>query len=164
MPGVISGRNTAEIMGILGGMIVILPLNFILTTKDGKTVIDDSDPHLRWFKLAKNVSKYSEHRIKVGAVLIRKGKPISVGFNKRKAPNRKFITRFDTTHAEICALATSGKDEIKKSIMFVYREDKKGNVRMSRPCEYCMDELKKFGIKQIYYSTNVFPFWSMEII
>jgi tRNA(Arg) A34 adenosine deaminase TadA len=124
----------------------------------------DSDPHLRWFKLAKNTSKYSEHRIKVGAVLLRKDKPISVGFNKTKAPNKKFITRFDTTHAEVCALATSGKDYLDKTTMYIYREDKKGNIKMSRPCEYCLAELKKFGVKKIYYTTNEAPYWNMEKI
>lgn len=124
----------------------------------------ESDPHLRWLSLAQNVSMLSDYKMKVGAVLIKKGRPISVGYNKQKSPNKRFITKFNTTHAEICALACSGKIYINKATIVVYRQDKKGNPKLSRPCEHCLLELKKFGVRRIIYSICESPYWREEKI
>lgn len=122
----------------------------------------DEIPHL--FKLAKNVSTHSDYKIKMGAVLVKKSHPISVGFNKIKY-NRIFShPEKMTIHAEMSAIQSSGKENIKGSSMFIYRENRKGNLAMARPCENCMEKLRQYGIKKIYYTTNEFPFWEMEKI
>lgn len=117
---------------------------------------------LRYLAFARNVSNHSQHRQRVGAVLLRKGTPISVGFNKKKCPNRRFITGFNTTHAEIAALASSGKNQIKKSVIYVYRQDKHGNPKLARPCKFCQKELIKFGVRTMYYSIGEPPYWAVE--
>jgi deoxycytidylate deaminase len=122
------------------------------------------DPHLRWFKLARNVSKLSEYRIKVGCVLIKGNRPISVGFNKIKY-NKQFCNPWKKTlHAESVAIKNSDKEYVKNSTAFIYREKHDGSVGLARPCEDCMARLISYGVRTIYYSVEEFPFYKMEKI
>lgn len=112
------------------------------------------------FRLAKNVSKHSNYKIRMGAVLVRKGSPISVGFN-RPYPHPQFKWGI---HAEVDALRTSGKTELKNSTMYVYRETADGSPAMARPCADCMNALTKFGVSTIIYSISEAPFYRLEKI
>ena len=124
----------------------------------------DADPHLRWFNFAKNVSKHSNYRIKVGCVITKGNKPISVGFNKIKY-NRLWSDKWKKTiHAEGSAIRTSGKEYIRNSTAYIYRETSEGIPAMARPCEDCMSRLIAFGIRRIYYSTDTYPYWGFEKI
>ena len=108
------------------------------------------------FRLAKNVSKYSDHRFKIGAVLMKHGKVISVGYNQTKSHPEAWHTGL---HAEIKAIKTSGKIEMSNSTMVVYREHKNGTPATAKPCKHCAKAMKDFGIKTIWYTTSEFPFW-----
>ncbi len=109
------------------------------------------------FRLAKNVSKLSHHpRHRLGAVLVVKGKPISVGHNQYKTHPE---ARYSGLHAEIQALKSCGKKKIKGSSIFVYREKKDGSLGVSKPCKDCMIELEKFGIKWIFYTISEYPYF-----
>lgn len=124
----------------------------------------DDDPHLRWFRLAYNVSKHSDYRIKVGCVLVKGNHPISVGFNKLKYSKRWSGPWQKSIHAEASAIRTSGKDRVKNATAYIYREKKNGYPGMARPCDDCMSKLIKFGVREIYYSIDEFPFWRNEKI
>jgi deoxycytidylate deaminase len=119
-----------------------------------------------YFRLAKNVSKYSDHNVKVGCVLSYK-RPISVACNKSKThpkyanPYTSFV---GSLHAEVRAIINSGVDNLEGYTIYVYREHSDGTPGMSRPCKYCMKLLKDVGIKFIYYTTDEFPFWKKEVI
>lgn len=115
-------------------------------------------------KLARNVSKHSKFRVRVGAVLVDKGHPISVGFNKAKYNSEFSHITEQSIHAEMQALKTSGKEFINKSIMFVYRETKDGKTALSRPCEKCLKRLQEFGVKKIIYSVSEYPYFAIENI
>ena len=118
----------------------------------------------RMFTLAKNVSKLSSHRFKMGAVLVKNGTPISVGYNQVKSNPRAPICGL---HAEAQAIRSSGKDSVPGGIMFVYREmqPKSRNPQkipaLAKPCPHCMKELQEFGIKKVYYTTNEYPYFDM---
>lgn len=115
------------------------------------------------FRLAKNISRHSEYRIKIGAVLVKHGTPISIGFNKLKFHPKYSNPTKKTIHAEMQAILSSGKEKIRNSEIFVYREFKRtGLPALARPCEDCILKLKEFGIKRIYYTTNEFPYWNVE--
>jgi deoxycytidylate deaminase len=119
-----------------------------------------------FFTLAKNVSTYSDYRIKMGAVLVSGGNVFAVGFNKNKThpflENGKVLE--STVHAEISAIISSGKSYLNNSKMFIYRERRDGTPGMARPCIQCMKSLKKFGVKKIWYTTPTYPFFSVERI
>lgn len=116
------------------------------------------------FSLARNISKHSIYKYKLGAVLVKNGNIISVGFNKIKFNSKYSFPMKETIHAEMACLKTSGKDYLKNAIVFVYREDSRGNPALAKPCYNCLSRLKKFGVKRIYYSTGEYPFFEMENI
>jgi deoxycytidylate deaminase len=114
------------------------------------------------FRLARNVSKMSTHqKVKMGAVIVRNGKPVSVGCNQGKShPNAPVCG----LHAEANAIRYAGKTNLRGSSIFVYRERKDGKLGMARPCEDCMKVLKENGIKWIFYTTYEFPYFDCEKI
>lgn len=120
-----------------------------------------------FFRLARNSSLLSSHdRSKVGAVLVNK-RPMVFGFNKFKSHTKYANPSFHdkiSVHAEIACLIESKDKNLEGWSIYVYREDCHGEVANSRPCDDCMVQLKKRGIKKIYYTTRVFPHWNMEYI
>jgi len=116
-----------------------------------------------FFRLARNTSLYSSHRVKVGAVISKK-KPISVGFNIRRThpvysnpndTNKEFI------HAEMSALIHC-RGDLHGADIYVYRETDDGKPALARPCKMCYNMLKDAGIRKMYYTTPVPPFWNCE--
>lgn len=111
------------------------------------------------FRLAKNISRLSQRpRHKLGAVLVVKGKPISVGHNQYKThPEAKYTG----LHAEIQAIKSSGKERIKGSSIFVYREKKDGSLGISKPCKDCMRQLKEFGVRWVFFTIEEYPYFEI---
>lgn len=132
----------------------------MLIAMDNKISIQELVNAPSFFRLAENASKHSTHpNFHLGAVLVVNGHPISVGYNQGKThPDG----RFKGLHAEISALKTSGKFSIKGCSIFVYRKKRNGEIGSARPCSHCMERLKSFGVKLIYYSTEEYPFWTVE--
>ena len=119
-----------------------------------------------FFRLAKNVSRYSNHRYRMGAVIARK-KPISIGFNfikthpKYSNPNK---TKSVSIHAEISAIIRAYDDDLTGAVMYIYRENLRGEPAIAKPCDECMRLLKVSGIKKIIYTIDTKPFWKEERI
>jgi pyrimidine deaminase RibD-like protein len=116
-----------------------------------------------FFRLAKNISKMSSHKYPMGSVIIISGHPVSVGYNQTKGhPQTKGWQK--GLHAEIHAIKCSDVKDFRGAKIFVYREDRNGNLAMARPCENCLNELKRLGFKWMYYSTKEYPYWNVERI
>lgn len=119
-----------------------------------------------FFDVAKAVSKidreFPKNRYKIGAIITDKNKIISVGYNQQKTnPIQKKYNKFRPyivynpyIHAEIHAILNSKKDSLKGCSIYTYRETKDGKISNSRPCEACMELIKKMGIKKICYTTK----------
>jgi len=117
-----------------------------------------------YFRLARNISKYSNHRVRVGCVICRK-KPIGVGSNKTKT--HPIHANPDTSirgsvHAELRAIINSSSDDLSGCKAYIYRETKGGKPALARPCSYCMSILYDTGIKTVYYTVPEFPFFRKE--
>lgn len=121
----------------------------------------------KYFKLAKNASTFSDFpRVKIGAILVYKGKVVSVGWNtvkenplqKKYNQLRGFNTEIhpNSLHAEMmCLLRAKHLDiDFRKASMFIYRNLKNGSLGISRPCPACMKAIQDFDIKNIYYTTG----------
>lgn len=94
----------------------------------------------------KQASK-SIHRHKLGAVIFRKGKIISKGYNKTNRGISDFGGFWKgSCHAEIAALIHSRCDLRGASIMVM-----RLNLRCSRPCAPCMAALKEAGLRTVFY-------------
>lgn len=92
------------------------------------------------------------------AVLVKGGRILSIGINQPR--QNSYVVRFApyehaTTHAELHAiLQVRNKIDLTGAKIYVarlLRED--GSVTMSKPCPWCQETLKKFGIKRVYYTT-----------
>jgi deoxycytidylate deaminase len=55
-------------------------------------------------------------------------------------------------HAEMNALLKAPYNTLEGSSLYVYREGKMGELRMSRPCPACFEALKEEGVSYIYYT------------
>ena len=131
-----------------------------------------------YFNLARNACHYSDFmKARLGAVLIYKGKVMSVGWNSTKtSPLQKDLNRLrefevdcseahHTLHAEVACLTKARDLDIdwSRASIFVYRIKKDDSPGLSYPCKGCMSLIKSMGIKNIYFSTeNGFGYEWME--
>lgn len=121
-----------------------------------------------YLNLAHNACYYSDFmKARLGAVLVYKGKVISVGWNSNKtSPLQRELNRYrgydvdssivrNTLHAEVACLIKAKNLDIDwgRANIFVYRIKKDGSAGLSRPCKGCMTFIKSLGIKNIYYTT-----------
>lgn len=110
------------------------------------------------FRLARSVRLHSDYDIKVGAVIVKKGKPLAVGFNQRKThPQVRW-----TIHAERDALMTCDEDQARGSTIYIYREHSDGSPALASPCIDCRFYLANAGVTKIIYTTNEYPFFKEE--
>ena len=122
-----------------------------------------------YLNLAHNACYYSDFmKARLGAVLIYKGKVISVGWNSTKtSPLQRQLNRYrgynintstahDTLHAEVACLAKARDLDIDwgRASLFICRIKKDGSRGLSRPCVGCQTLIKSMGIKNIYYTTS----------
>ena len=103
----------------------------------------------------KRITKNSNVSYRHGACLIKGDKIISFGVNKYfskiyyKTQDRKF-----TIHAEIDAILKLDSKELKGTDILIIRVSNCDNLCNSRPCNSCIDKLKKKGIRKAYYSNS----------
>lgn len=116
------------------------------------------------FRLAKIASAHSpfDQRYKLGAVISKGSRPISIGWNKLKT-HAKWEKAF-SLHAEMSALLAKRFEDISGANIWIYRETSDGIPALAKPCKLCMAAIEEAGIKRIYYSKPEYPFWEMEKI
>ena len=114
---------------------------------------------IRFFELARRLSKHSDHyQHKLGCVIVRKNKILSVGFNKLST-HPKSPHAYHSLHAEISALIGLSYEDLRYCVAYVYRETKDGKTALARPCPSCERALKLAGIRGVYYTTNTELGW-----
>lgn len=115
------------------------------------------------FKYARAEALKSTLRVKVGACLV-VGKSILKGHNKNKThteyanPNKHIRT---SLHAELDCL--NKVETAEGGDIYVFRE-LFGMPALARPCQHCMEFLKKEGIRRIFYTVGHEPYWESEIL
>mgnify|MGYP001561094154 CR=1 FL=1 len=102
-------------------------------------------------------------RFRHGAVLVSGGRVINSGYNK---PNFcSFAERFReapgpaTFHAEIDCIYNVSKEHLTGAAVYVVRLDTSDKLRMSRPCDMCLNVLRFCGVTKVYYSDNDCKIW-----
>ena len=121
------------------------------------------------FKRAKEISYLSDYnRIHIGCVAVYKNHVLAVGYNTNKThPIQKRYNKYrnmiyentepkSSIHSEIsCLMQIKDMDiDFVKVELYIYREDRNGNLAMCRPCAACMKMIDDLGIKKIHYTTN----------
>jgi deoxycytidylate deaminase len=119
----------------------------------------------KFLKLAKSQSKKSDKKIKVGAILVRKGRVLKKSHNTDKShPLQKKLNalRFNdeffdccshSQHAEFKCLIHFHKKKIDISdcSLYVYRENSRGELGNCKPCPACSWLIQNLNIKRIIY-------------
>jgi deoxycytidylate deaminase len=95
----------------------------------------------------------SATNFKIGAVIAKGKKILGVGFNDPFKTHPKSNTPYQFIHAELAAIINARTDLDGASI-YVYRAGQNERPLLSRPCDCCMELLKRAGIKTVFYSTN----------
>ncbi len=122
---------------------------------------------LRYFRLAKNASENSDFKQHhIGCLAVYHHKILDVSWNtNRTSPHQKQANQFrilngnnitHKCHAEIELLNKLQRFhnlDFSKINIYLYRERNDGELALSRPCNGCYEALRKFGVKNIYYST-----------
>lgn len=117
-----------------------------------------------FFRLAKNVAKLSDHRVKVGCVISKK-RPLIAASNISKTHPifaNPYNSIVGSIHAEIRCITHLNRKDLKGATIYIYRETKDGIPAYSRPCEMCMKEIIKSKIKYIYYTVDRYPYYIRE--
>jgi len=118
-------------------------------------------------KIRKNYDAYpfADMDYKHCAIITKGGRIISSEMNNMKSHpfamkplgclHKSEITKDDlrTMHAEMAAIRKiKNKDRLKGASIFVFSMNRRGNLRISRPCTLCMYYIKLYGISKIYYT------------
>ncbi len=118
---------------------------------------------IKFFKLAEQVSKNSDHhQYMIGAVISKKNRVISNGCNtlKKTHPLQALYAKLTNNpeaiylHAEMSAIVRAKEVDLEGATIHIFRRGLGGELRNSRPCDSCMRALIKRGIKKIHYTTD----------
>ncbi len=103
----------------------------------------------------KEIARTSLVSYKHGACLLKGGKVYA--FGKNRYFDRVYVKRANikfTIHAEIDTIMQMPKHELKGMDILIIRVRANGSLGDSRPCNTCVEKLKKAGIRRAYYSTQ----------
>ena len=110
-----------------------------------------------YLHLAMKVAESSCYEMRHGAVIVKGGSVLSVGYNKQKNNPEIFgdaggeeARQNSTVHAEIDAL--SRVSDAKGAIVYVARINKRGAPALSRPCNNCYESLRDAGVKRVVFT------------
>ena len=108
-------------------------------------------------KIAVGYAEKSPHRMRTGAVIFDKRYIISAGTNHPCRSIRHLRPKFTrwkgSAHAEVLAIINA-KCDLRGCSILVVRINRKGELRLAKPCDQCLAYLGYVGIKYCYYSTN----------
>lgn len=122
--------------------------------------------NMKYFNIAREVSRLSDFkRIHIGCVIVYKHNIIATGYNSTKShPMQKEYNKYrfkedcignGKIHAEMKAMLSIPKGlDMRKVIVYTYREGVNGELRNSRPCAACLAKIMELGIRYICYTTN----------
>lgn len=117
------------------------------------------------FSVAKSLAELSDHRCKIGCIIVDKHRIISSGHNSntkchpiQAKIDTKHFNCFCTgkLHAETSAIVPllRTEDDYSRATLYTYREHADGTLANSRPCARCIQLIKQIGITRIRYTTE----------
>jgi len=98
------------------------------------------------------VAETSLHKQRVGAVIAKGSRVISVGSNSYKTHPRS-TSPYKTIHAEFSAILRADK-ELRGATLYVVRLLATGDLGLAKPCPDCRRFIEQMNLKKIIYSTG----------
>ena len=105
----------------------------------------------KYFRLAERIAIQSTHRVKIGAVLVKKGQVLSVGYNKVGKTHPKYRW---CLHAELDVCLGIHRHDLTGASVYLFRHNRLGVVQLCRPCGTCQSVLKDLGVKSVCYTAG----------
>ena len=105
--------------------------------------------------LAQAAAANSEHRYRLGAVIVSGNRVMGVGWNKsRNTPRNVSRDHLNqcTVHAEVDALR--GLAPLRRATCYVARIDAAGDPSLARPCNECWTALVDAGVTKVYWTID----------
>jgi deoxycytidylate deaminase len=103
----------------------------------------------RWFEVAKVIAQKIPTRVKIGGVLVYKGKLINVGSNRIGKTHTRCKRGI---HCELDCLLGIKRRDLVGTELYLYRINSLGETLNCKPCVDCQELLREFGIKRVYYT------------
>ena len=108
-----------------------------------------------FLSMARYFAKRSEANKKHGAVIVKSGRVVGVGYNKNRnnpfSCSPEHIKPHASRHAEIHAMKEAG-DNVAGAVLYVARVNNFGQDRNSKPCILCEAAIKEANIKKVIYT------------
>ena len=113
----------------------------------------------KFFRIAQEQMFISDHETRMGAVLVINNKHYFASHNyvNKTHPliKKHYPNHVQSIHAELNALIKYNEVRFGRLLgakMYVYREDRHGVMKNSKPCKSCEKLMKEAGIRKVYYS------------
>lgn len=104
----------------------------------------------KFFERAVDLALNGEHRVRVGALAVARGKPVAGAWNVVR--NTSPVDYRDMTeHAEMACLMMVSKRLKPATTLYVARINKAGDYMPSLPCPRCRVILRTAGIKAVVF-------------
>lgn len=105
-----------------------------------------SASELKWLTYALDESSNASHsQWRVGAILVRSGRVLSVGVNRYRNSPSKVDLDGVSYHAEEVALRRAGSAD--GATIYVARMTRSGKIGLARPCRRCQATLLEHGVQ-----------------
>lgn len=111
-----------------------------------------SSSDIRWLNRAITQAEQAPHeQWRVGAVLVKGGSLLSVGFNRyRNDPSQVELSGV-SYHAEAVAIRKAGY--VEGATLYVARVTRSGDLGSAKPCARCQSLLEKHGVHTVVWTT-----------
>jgi deoxycytidylate deaminase len=108
------------------------------------------------FRIASKEAAKSQHKHRLGAVIVKGGRILSTGFNSLR-PSR--VIKSLTLHAEAAAILKLLKEgrlaSLAGSEIYVTRFTAGGAVGLAKPCMDCNALIRSVGIRKVHYTDSM---------
>lgn len=111
----------------------------------------------RFMRHAKRFALQSQEQFMLGACLVKSGRILGVGKNSINRSNHlthKYFDKYPTIHAEMNCLVRLDPEDIRGSVVYVWRQKRTGEPGMAKPCKRCAIALRDMGVKRVVYTTD----------
>lgn len=111
----------------------------------------------KFAKLAFELARESETNIKhhrLCALIVKKNKVLSVGYNSRKTHPIARKSKMMMTHAEQDCLLRCSDYDLMGADIYVARARWSGTPGLAKPCEMCEEYIRRKGVRRIIYTTS----------
>lgn len=118
-----------------------------------------SERHWRYIRYALRRANDApvEQKHRLGCVIVKRNVPISSGYNNMgKTHPRAALAcyAYPYLHAELDAMIGVDVDDLHNSVAYVARRRRDHHLALAMPCEYCLAEFRRAGVKEVYYTTD----------